>query len=121
MDDEDYYLYLKGKAEFDKKCYETAISYFECSNLIAEHFKYYEMLYCCWMQLGDTRKAFASIEKAYQINPQNDKTAFEYAVMLAESGNYETAQTVLASIIQRNPTYKKAVALAASIKQNVES
>lgn len=77
--DEDYYLYLKGLEEFEKGCYTDAIRYFERSNNISEHFKCCERLYCCLIQLGDTEKAFSCIEKAYQLNPRNDKTAFEYA------------------------------------------
>ena len=119
MDSEEYYLYLNGLVEYEKGCYADAICYFERSNEIEEHFKCYERLYCCWLQLGDSRKAFSCIEKAYQLNPKNDKTAFEYAKMLAESGNYELAQKVLSDIIQRNPTYKKAADLADSIKKNV--
>ena len=113
--------YLKGSLEFDKKCYKAAIRYFERSNEIDEHFKRYEKLYCCWIQLGNPQKAFECIKKAYQLNPQNDKTAYEFAMMLVESGNRELAQKVLSSIIHRNPTYKKAAVLADSLKDNSNS
>ena len=117
MESEDYNLYLKGLVEFEKGCYKDAISYFERSNNISEHFKCYERLYCCYMQSGDTQKAFSCIERAYQLNPKNDKTAFEYAKMLAESGDKESAHKVLDSIIQRNPTFKKASELADSLNK----
>ena len=116
MDSEDYSLYLQGFVEYEKGCYPDAIRFFERSNQISEHFKSYERLYCCWKQLGDTQKAFACIERAYQLNPNHDQTAYEYAGMLAESGKYELAQKVLRSILQRNPTYKKAAALADSLE-----
>ena len=119
MDSMDYYL--KGLVEFEKECYDVAISYFERSNKLEEHFKSYERLYYCWSHLGDKKNAFVCIEKAYQLNPQNDKTAYEYAMMLVESGNCKLAQEVLSGIIQRNPTYKKAAVLAESLKQKATS
>ena len=121
MDSEDYTLYLKGLEEYEKGCYADAVCYFERSNSISEHFKCYERLYCCWLQLGDAQKAFSCIEKAYQLNPRNDKTAYEYAHMLAESKDNKSAQKVLLSIIQRNPSFKKASVLADSIKKNVNT
>ncbi len=116
MDAESYYL--KGLVEYENNCYEAAIGYFEQSIEIEEHFKSYERLYSCWQQLGDTKKAFDCIEKAYRLNPDSDKTAFEFATMLAESEKYEQAREVLAGILQRNPTYKKAAVLADSLKKS---
>ena len=52
---------------------------------------------------------------------RNDKTAFEYAQMLAESGDSISAQQVLAGIIQRNPDYNKAAALADSLRQKADA
>ncbi len=116
-----YEYYLKGSEEYDKEHYAEAISCFERSNEIEEHFKSYERLYSCLMHLGDTQKAFACIERAYQLNPRNDKTAFEYARMLAGSGDSISAQEVLAGIIQRDPSYKKAAALADSLRQKADN
>lgn len=120
MESEDYNLYLQGLVEYEKGCYSDVIRYFERSNEMGEHFKSYERSYGCWIKLGDKQKAFACIAKAYQLNPKNDKTAFEYARMLAESGDYEAAQKVLESIIQRNPTFKKAAILAESLKTKID-
>ena len=116
-----YEYYLKGSEEYDKGNYTEAISCFERSNEIEEHFKNYKRLYSCLMHLGNTQKAFACIERAYQLNPRNDKTAFEYAQMLAESGDSISAQQVLAGIIQRNPDYNKAAALADSLRQKADA
>lgn len=111
-----YECYLKGSVEYDQGHYAEAMRWFECSNEIDEHFKSYERLYSCLMHLGDTQKAFACIERAYQLNPRNDKTAYEYAEMLARSGDSTAALDVLAGIIQRNPDYNKAAALADSLR-----
>ncbi len=121
MDGKDYNLYLKGLVAYEKGCYTDAIGYFERSNHISEHFKCYERLYDCWMHSGDTRKAFSCIEKAYNLNPKNDKTAYEFARMLVESGDCESALKVLRSIMQRNPSYKKASVLADSLQKKENS
>ena len=110
--------YFRGTEEYERQCYAEAVKYFELSNQIEEHFKTYEMLFCCRKELSDNVKAFACIEKAYQLNPGNDKTAFEYAGMLAASGDHGSARKVLADIIRRNPDYKKAAVLADSLKLN---
>ncbi|WP_295092191.1 hypothetical protein [Ruminococcus sp.] len=100
--------YYKGVEEFERQNYAEAIKYFELSNNIEEHFKTYERLFCCWKKLSDNNKAYACIEKAYHINPNNDKTAFEFAKVNAEAGNNELALVILSEILKRNPTYKKA-------------
>ena len=104
-----YDLYGLGREEYDKGNYSAAIAYFERSNLIDEHFKTYEMLFRCWKRLGEREKAKVCIEKAYALNPYNDKTALEYAEFHAEADDMETARTVLKKLVERNPTYKKAV------------
>ncbi len=109
--------YFKGSEEFDKRNYLLAIEYFELSNKIEEHFKTYERLFQCWKELSNTKQAFACIEKAYILNPKNDKTAYEFAEMVVESGNNELAQDILQSILQRNPTYKKVVILYEKIRK----
>ncbi|MCR5103968.1 MAG: ACT domain-containing protein [Eubacterium sp.] len=107
--------YLKGLVEFDNQNYSAAIELFELSNSKDEHFKTYERLYSCWLKLSDTKKAYACIEKAYYLNPQNDKTAFEYAETLVESGDTDHALEVLDDILQRNPSFKKAQVLQEEI------
>ncbi|MCR4643332.1 MAG: hypothetical protein K5697_15060 [Lachnospiraceae bacterium] len=103
-----YELYGLGREEYDKGNYSAAIGYFERSNLVDEHYKTYEMLFRCWKILEEREKAKACIERAYELNPYNDKTAFEYAEFHAEAGDKETAKAVLKKLIERNPTYKKA-------------
>ena len=59
------------------------------------------------------------IEKAYRMNPRNDKTALEYAEMLAETGDTERALTVLDEIIERNPTCNKAREIAGKLRSDL--
>ena len=103
-----YYLYGMGLEQYEQGNYSKAIEYFEQSNAIEEHFKTYERLFECWKKLGKTEKANSCIEIAYRMNPRNDKTAFEYAEMLAGSGDTERALAVLDEISERNPSCKKA-------------
>ncbi len=44
-------------------------------------------------------KANSCIEKAYEMNPRNDKTAFEYAEYQAGAGNIEFAKIVFEGLI----------------------
>ena len=110
-----YELYGLGLEEYEKGNYPAAIGYFERSNSIEEHFKTYERLYSCWLRLNDTQKAFVCIEKAYQLNSRNNKTALEYAKMLAASGYDEQALKVLSDILLRNSSFKQAAVLADTI------
>ncbi len=101
-------LYGMGLEQYEKGNYSDAILYFEQSNTVEEHFKTYERLYKCWKEVGNKEKEKACIEKAYEQNPRNDKTAFEYAEFQAELGNIELTRKVLLELIERNPSYNKA-------------
>ena len=83
-----YYLYGMGLEQYEQGNYSKAIE--------------------CWKKLGKTENANDCIEIAYRMNPRNDKTAFEYAEMLAGSGDTERALAVLDEITERNPSCKKA-------------
>ena len=76
-------------------------------------------LFECWKKLGKTENANDCIEKAYRMNPRNDKTAFEYAEMLAETGDTEQALAVLDEITERNPSCKKALELAENMRSGL--
>lgn len=100
-------LYGMGLEQYEKGNYSEAILYFEQSNAVEEHFKTYERLYRCWKNVGNKEKEISRIEKAYELNPRNDKTAFEYAEFQAVIGNVELARKVLKELIERNPSYNK--------------
>lgn len=114
-----YYLYGMGLEQYEQGNYSKAIEYFERSNDADEHFKTYERLFECWKKLGKTEKANSCIEKAYRMNPRNDKTALEYAEMLAETGDTEQALAVLDEITERNPTCKKALEFAENMRRGL--
>lgn len=103
--------YFKGTEEYKKQNYKEAVGYFELSNKLEEHFKTYERLFHCYTKLDRKEKALECIEKAYSLNTNNDKTAFEYAEVLAESGEIKLAEDILSEILQRNADYKKAEVL----------
>ena len=112
-------LYGLGLEEYEKGNYLEAIEYFERSNNIEEHFKTYERLFLCWKELEKREKANSCLEKAYEMNPNNDKIAFEYAEVCTEAGNIKLAGLVLEKLIERNPTYKKAQVLLERLKGNL--
>lgn len=104
-----YEYYLQGKVSLEKGEYESAIELLNISNSLDPHFKAYEKLYQCYINLNDLDRAFEAVSLSYKLNNRNDKTAMEYAQMLI---NYKKdnalARKILESILQRNPTYKKA-------------
>lgn len=110
--------YFKGTEEYKKQSYKEAIGYFELSNKLEEHFKTYERLYHCYRELDNMEKALECIQKAYTTNPNNDKTAFEYAEMLAGEGERKLAEDILSEILQRNADYKKAALLLKDLQQD---
>ena len=99
-------LYHKGRVAFENNDIEIAICYFLQSAQQDVHFKTYEWLYTCYIKLGDDELAFEAIQKAYELNPQNDKTAYIYACMLKSRGDVVLSQNVAREILRRNPSYR---------------
>lgn len=102
-----YYGSLGWEALADHKP-NAAIEFFLISNAMHKHFKTYERLYECYQRLGDGDAAYRNIQLAYAKNNHNDKTAYLYAVELANRNQTDQAKAVLQAILSRNHDYKKA-------------
>jgi tetratricopeptide (TPR) repeat protein len=76
----DYY-YL-GCQFFKNSKYQNALEAFQQSLSIDEHAKTYEWLAVTLDQIGKQAEALIAIEKAYQHNPKNSKTATLFAKIL---------------------------------------
>ena len=100
-----YKLYLDGCDALREQNYNAALSLFLKSVAEQAHFKTYEKIYETLQRLGRDEEGLIYIEKAYELQPTNDKTATLYARTLVNSGKFEIAKEILETTLQRNPTY----------------
>lgn len=103
-----YNNYQLGTIYFKNKDFKTALKYFEDSAAAEPHFKTYEMMYLCSVNLGDNDGSKEYLKKAYELNKNNDKVGVEYAKLVLEEGNKEISLEILKQILQRNNTYDPA-------------
>ena len=96
--------------------YESALTYLEKSVNLSPHFKSYEKMSVVYKTLGKMAESKSMIAKAYQLNPDNDKTAFLYAQALFATGDFAPAKRVLDDIVLRNSTYRPAIELLKKLK-----
>ena len=109
----DYY-YL-GVEEYKKGNYTNALEYLLRSYDSEPHFKTCERIFQCCMAVSKIEEARRYIEKAYTLNPKNDKVALEYAKLLLQFDEKIFAAELLESIIKRNSSYGPAIELLNSI------
>lgn len=108
METDAYYYYRQADEFLKQGQMEEAIKFFLLSLESEYHFKTYEKLYECYQNLGQYDLANYFIKRAYEENPQNDKTAFLYSKVLIEKKEIKKAKGLLLSILKRNSSYKKA-------------
>jgi tetratricopeptide (TPR) repeat protein len=72
---------------------------------IRAHFKTHEVLgdICQWR--GDHDEAFKHFASAYSLNPRSDSAATRYARALLGAGRIDDACTIIAQVLDRNPSY----------------
>lgn len=108
MDKDGYYYYVLGEENRQNGRFDLAVGYYLTSIRLEKHFKTYERLYECYSKLHQTELAHYFLELAYEENPNNDKTAFLYALCMVGENRADRAKEILLSILGRNPDYKKA-------------
>ncbi len=99
------YYYGLGVEAIEKNNYSEAIDNFLKSLAIRAHFKTYERLYYCYLNLGMISKSKECIEKAYKLNDKNDKVSVEYSQILFKEGLFDEALEILQCVLLRNPSY----------------
>jgi len=108
MEKDAYYYYIVANEHYNNGQIEEAIHLFLKSLEMDYHFKTYEKLYWCYNSLQQYDLANYFIKRAYEENNNNDKVAYLYAKVLIDKKQIEKAREILLSIINRNPSYKKA-------------
>ena len=98
-------LYAQGMAALEDGDVSVAIQLFEESAKWNPHYRTYERLYICYLRVDMKKEALEAIQNAYMRNPNNDKTAYNYAVLLKSHGEEEQARAIARDIVARNPHY----------------
>jgi Flp pilus assembly protein TadD len=109
-------FYYDGRRSFVQHDYLRALELLQQSVQIADHFKSHEMLGQCYEQLGDRPRAVDEYRRARQLNPRSNKTAHLLASVLLAEGDLAAAHAVVASILDRCPTYGSARQLLSKIE-----
>lgn len=111
MTTESLKLYCDAKQAFDRDDYPCAIRLLGQSLVEGEHFKSHELLGQCHQRLGNLPRAVNEYRLALGLNPRSNKSACLLASALCDQGDVATAKAILASLLERCPTYGLAKAL----------
>lgn len=113
-----YFYYMQGLDNMDNGDLDLAVIDFRKSITIDKHFKTYQKLAEALEKLELHEESFKALEIAYSLNPQNDKTAMSLALYLYENKDYNKAVKLANEIIERNPTYTKAIKLLKKLENS---
>lgn len=100
-----YFYYGVGMDNLEKGNIQEALVNFVISLTLSQHFKTYEQLYHTLNNLGYKEESELMIEKAYQLNSNNDKVSLIYAKCLINKGDKGKAKDILVNLLVRNKTY----------------
>ncbi len=115
MEKDGYYYYCLGEDSLEKGKQKDAIEFFLASLAKEDHFKTHHKLAAIYKENGFNDKAEQHLEKAYFLNPNNDKVAIEYSQMLITRNQINDAKMIIVSILKRNKNYGPAIRLQKEI------
>ena len=72
---------------------------------LGAHFKTHELLGDIASLRGRGDDALKHFASAYRLNPNSDSAATRYARALYESARADDARSIIASVLERNPSY----------------
>lgn len=116
MEEDGRYYYGLGIEALERGDVERSLEYFEQSARIEPHFKTYERISQCYKKLNKIVQAREYIEKAFDLNQNNDKIAVEYAEFLLNEDQIESAENLINDILKRNSSYGPAIKLLKKLK-----
>jgi len=117
MGDLAYLKFSLARDALDQGDEVSAITLLRESLELNEHFKSYELLGGICLKQGDWVQARQYLEKAYALNPRNDKTATLLAETLSAQGDSIKAIRVLEGMLLRNQNYGPAQKLLKQLKE----
>jgi tetratricopeptide (TPR) repeat protein len=114
-------LYYDAQEASSQHDYLRAVDLLQRSIEIADHFKSREVLGQCYERLGDRPGAIGEYRRALELNPRSNKTAHLLASALLDEGDLAAASAIVASLLDRCPTYGPARKLLSTIDSRQSS
>ncbi len=105
IEKDSFYYYSIGLKCFKDEDFDGAIENFNQSLKLDEHFKTYHRIAEIFEKQGLFKESYTALEKAYGLNPRNDKLATSFAGTLQKNGNTKRAKEILNETLKRNPSY----------------
>lgn len=106
--DKDQRLYFQGRDALAKGDFGSAIEYFKESINCLPHFKTYESIGVCFMNLNDYPNAAIYLSAAVGIAPNQSRPLYLLAMTLTNIGEIDAAREKLLRALAINPHYKSA-------------
>lgn len=111
-------LHDEGTAAMKSKDYGAAIEKFTAAGNLSPHFKTYELLGECYLELGNFPQAIKYAAAAAGIGNNQFRARFILARALAEYGDVQWAVDKLNEALEMKPDYKAARELLAKIRKD---
>lgn len=111
MEKDGYYYYCLGVDSLKNGKKKDAIEFFLESLSKEDHFKTHHELSILYKERDLYDEAGYHLEKAYSLNPNNDKVATDYSKMLITRNKIDDAKMVIRTILKRNKSYGPAIRL----------
>lgn len=118
MEKDGYYYYCLGVDSLEKGKRKDAINFFLESLAKENHFKTHHKLSTIYREMDFHNDAMYHLEKAYSLNPNNDKVATDYSQLLITRNQIDDAEAIIASILKRNRSYGLAMKLQKELFAN---
>ncbi len=104
----DYLLYQRSRELMDKGDYVTALEGLTESAELSPHFKTFESIGECYLQIGEPRKAVKFLAAAAGLGNSQSRPFFLLAKALLELDDADLARIKLKQALELNPDYKAA-------------
>ena len=112
---EHYNLYQTGVALIEKKAFAEAADMLQQSARLRPHFKTFERIGECFVELGRINEAILYFSAASGLGNKQYKALYLLAKALIEIGDLDAAKAKLNEALQLNPSFKAAKELQSKL------
>ena len=118
--DVSYQLYQLGREAMEQRNLAVAVALFRSSSELCPHFKTFELLGECLLELPDRlSEAVVFLAAAAGLGNKSSRSFFLLARALSLQGNVQSAIEKLAIAIEMQPEYKAAVQLRDELRSRL--